>query len=119
MGVGRFKVYAGDTKINIDYNRFDYSLVYIRFLEELQYRRIRSRTSRSMTPSGKPPHEHFVTCLQLMPIRTTKRSMMLIPKNWIDSKLWYSRQSPMSIRLGIVLRLVDSSDWQWWLYRTE
>src|SRR5690625_7444952 len=41
MGVGRFKVYAGDTKINIDYNRFDYSLVYIRFLEALQYRRIK------------------------------------------------------------------------------
>ncbi|MFD6814434.1 hypothetical protein [Enteractinococcus coprophilus] len=40
-GVGRFKVYGGDTKINIDYNRFDYTLVYIRLLEELQYRRIK------------------------------------------------------------------------------
>ena len=41
VGVQRYKLYAGNTKVNIDYNRFDYSLVYIRLLEELQYRRFR------------------------------------------------------------------------------
>jgi hypothetical protein len=41
VGVQRYKLYAGGTKVNIDYNRFDYSLVYIRLLEELQYRRFR------------------------------------------------------------------------------
>nr|WP_253282012.1 hypothetical protein [Arcanobacterium phocae] len=38
-GVNRYKLYAGRKKINIDYNRFDYSLVYLRLLEELQHRR--------------------------------------------------------------------------------
>ena len=41
VGVQRYKVYAGGTKVNIDYNRFDYSLVYIRLLEELRYRRFK------------------------------------------------------------------------------
>lgn len=41
VGVQRYKLYAGDTMINIDYHRFDYSLVFIRLLEELQYRRFR------------------------------------------------------------------------------
>lgn len=41
VGMQRYKLYAGDTMINIDYNRFDYSLVFIRLLEELQYRRFR------------------------------------------------------------------------------
>lgn len=41
VGVQRYKLYAGKTKVNIDYNRFDYSLVYIRLLEELQYRRFK------------------------------------------------------------------------------
>ncbi|GAA4478299.1 hypothetical protein GCM10023190_19550 [Enteractinococcus fodinae] len=41
VGVNRFKLYAHGTKVNIDYNRFDYSLVYIRLLEELQYRRFK------------------------------------------------------------------------------
>ena len=41
VGVQRYKLYAGGTNINIDYNRFDYSLVYIRLLEELQYRRFK------------------------------------------------------------------------------
>lgn len=41
VGVQRYKLYAGGTKVNIDYNRFDYSLVYIRLLEELQYRRFK------------------------------------------------------------------------------
>ncbi len=35
----RFKLYSGKTLVNLDYNRFDYSLAYIRLLEELQYRR--------------------------------------------------------------------------------
>ena len=39
--LGRFKLYADATKINIDYNRFDYSLVCIRLLEELQHRRFK------------------------------------------------------------------------------
>ncbi|MEA5651339.1 MAG: hypothetical protein R5N67_09435, partial [Cutibacterium granulosum] len=34
-------VWAGTTKINLDYNRFDYTLVYLRLLEELHHRRIR------------------------------------------------------------------------------
>lgn len=38
-GVHRFKLYARGTLVNLDYNRFDYSLAYIRLLEELQYRR--------------------------------------------------------------------------------
>lgn len=38
-GVHRFKLYSGKTLVNLDYNRFDYSLAYIRLLEELQYRR--------------------------------------------------------------------------------
>lgn len=41
IGVERYKLYVGKTLVNIDYNRFDYSLVYIRLLEELQYRRFR------------------------------------------------------------------------------
>ena len=41
VGVQRYKLYAGRTRVNIDYNRFDYSLVYIRLLEELQYRRFK------------------------------------------------------------------------------
>ncbi|HEY4577572.1 MAG TPA: hypothetical protein VIG67_06930 [Yaniella sp.] len=41
VGVQRYKLYGGKTKVNIDYNRFDYSLVYIRLLEELQYRRFK------------------------------------------------------------------------------
>ena len=41
VGLQRYKLYAGKTKVNIDYNRFDYSLVYIRLLEELQYRRFK------------------------------------------------------------------------------
>lgn len=41
VGIQRYKLSAGGTKVNIDYNRFDYSLVYIRLLEELQYRRFK------------------------------------------------------------------------------
>lgn len=41
IGIDRYKLYADGTRVNIDYNRFDYSLVYIRLLEELQYRRFR------------------------------------------------------------------------------
>lgn len=40
-GMERYKVWAGTTKINLDYNRFDYTLVYLRLLEELHHRRIR------------------------------------------------------------------------------
>ncbi|USR79361.1 hypothetical protein [Arcanobacterium pinnipediorum] len=38
-GFNRYKLYAGRKMVNIDYNRFDYSLVYLRLLEELQHRR--------------------------------------------------------------------------------
>lgn len=41
VGFQQYKLYAGDTKVNIDYNRFDYSLVFIRLLEELQVRRFK------------------------------------------------------------------------------
>ena len=39
IGVYRYKLYVGRKLVNIDYNRFDYALVYIRLLEELQYRK--------------------------------------------------------------------------------
>lgn len=39
--IGRFKLYAGATKVNVDYNRFDYSLACIRLLEQLQNRRFK------------------------------------------------------------------------------
>ena len=39
IGVYRYKLYVGKRLVNIDYNRFDYALVYIRLLEELQYRK--------------------------------------------------------------------------------
>ncbi|HEY4577222.1 MAG TPA: hypothetical protein VIG67_05145 [Yaniella sp.] len=58
-GVGRFKVYAGDTKINIDYNRFDYSLVYIRLLEELQYRRIKVKNIEVDDPEWEGTAQAF------------------------------------------------------------
>ena len=35
----RYKLYKGDKKINLDYTRFDYTLAFIRLLEELQHRR--------------------------------------------------------------------------------
>lgn len=35
----RYKFYKGDKKINLDYTRFDYTLAFIRVLEELQHRR--------------------------------------------------------------------------------
>lgn len=41
VGTQRYKLYAGNTKVNVDYNRFDYSLVYIQLLEELQHRRFK------------------------------------------------------------------------------
>lgn len=39
VGFHRYKLYAGQTRVNIDYHRFDYSLVSFRLLEELQHRR--------------------------------------------------------------------------------
>jgi hypothetical protein len=59
MGVGRFKVYAGGTKINIDYNRFDYSLVYIRLLEELQYRHIKVKNIEVDNPEWEATAQAF------------------------------------------------------------
>ncbi len=41
IGIDRYKLYAGRTKVNVDYNRFDYSLVFLRLAEQLQYRRFR------------------------------------------------------------------------------
>ncbi|WP_091279528.1 hypothetical protein [Arcanobacterium phocae] len=35
----QFRVYAGETKVDIDFSRFNYALVYLRLLEELQHRR--------------------------------------------------------------------------------
>ena len=40
VGIERYKIWAGKTKINIDYHRFDYALFYLRLLEELHHRRI-------------------------------------------------------------------------------
>lgn len=58
-GLGRFKVYAGAPKINIDYNRFDYSLVYIRLLEELQYRRIKVKNLETDDPEWEGTAQAF------------------------------------------------------------
>lgn len=41
VGVHRYKLYAGQTMVNIDYNRFDYVLVSLRLLEELHSRRFK------------------------------------------------------------------------------
>ena len=41
IGVERYKIWAGKTKINIDYHRYDYALVHLRLAEELHHRRIR------------------------------------------------------------------------------
>lgn len=43
IGMNRYKLHAGGAVINIDYNRFDYVLVSLRLLEELQYRRFKLR----------------------------------------------------------------------------
>lgn len=43
IGVNRYKLHAGNTMVNIDYNRFDYVLVSLRLLEELHYRRFKLR----------------------------------------------------------------------------
>lgn len=43
IGVDRYKVYANGTLVNIDYNRFDYTLVSLRLLEELRTRRFKLR----------------------------------------------------------------------------
>ncbi|WP_084703345.1 hypothetical protein [Actinomyces sp. S4-C9] len=37
----RYKLYKGDKKINLDYTRFDYTLAFIRLLEELQHRKFK------------------------------------------------------------------------------
>lgn len=41
IGVEHYKVWAGKTKINIGYDRFDYALFHIRLLEELHHRKLR------------------------------------------------------------------------------
>ncbi|MEH0339262.1 hypothetical protein [Cutibacterium namnetense] len=41
IGVERYKIWDGKTKINIDYHRYDYAPFYLRLLEELHHRRIR------------------------------------------------------------------------------
>ena len=41
IGGHRYKIWAGKTKINIDYHRYDYALVHLRLAEELHHRRIR------------------------------------------------------------------------------
>lgn len=40
VGIERYKIWAGKTKINIGYDRFDYALFYLRLLEELHHRHI-------------------------------------------------------------------------------
>lgn len=39
IGTQRYKLWDGKTTVNIDYNRFDYSLAYFRIIEELHHRR--------------------------------------------------------------------------------
>lgn len=56
---GRFKLYAGSTKVNIDYNRFDYSLVCIRLLEELQYRRFELQDLEISEPGWEDAAQGF------------------------------------------------------------
>ncbi|QQY15965.1 hypothetical protein JMX53_05555 [Cutibacterium avidum] len=40
-GIEHYNIWAGKTKINIGYDRFDYALFYIRLLEELHHRKLR------------------------------------------------------------------------------
>lgn len=40
IGGHRYKIWAGKTKINIDYHRYDYALVHLRLAEELHHRHI-------------------------------------------------------------------------------
>ena len=40
IGIERYKIWAGKTKINIDYHRYDYALFHLRLLEELPHRHI-------------------------------------------------------------------------------
>ena len=40
-GIEHYKIWAGKTKINIGYDRFDYALFHIRLLEELHHRKLR------------------------------------------------------------------------------
>ncbi|WHE31534.1 hypothetical protein O2A76_01030 [Cutibacterium acnes subsp. acnes] len=40
IGIERYKIWAGKTKINIDYHRYDYALFHLRLLEELHHRHI-------------------------------------------------------------------------------
>lgn len=78
VGVQRYKLYAGKTKVNIDYNRFDYSLVYIRLLEELQYRRFKLQSVDVDDPQWEKPRKFIATCLLQMCMKTIEASMMLI-----------------------------------------
>lgn len=58
-GINRFKVYAKGTKINLDYNRFDYSLVLIRLLEELQYRKFQLQNVHPDHPAWEATAQVF------------------------------------------------------------
>ena len=40
-GIEHYNIWAGKTKINIGYDRFDYALFYIRLVEELHHRKFR------------------------------------------------------------------------------
>lgn len=59
VGVHRYKLYAGGTLVNLDYNRFDYSLAYIRLLEELQYRRFQLRNIDIDDPAWEDEAQGF------------------------------------------------------------
>lgn len=58
IGVQRYKLYTGRRLVNLDYNRFDYSLAYIRMLEELTRRRFDLPEAKTNDPNyEKECHE--------------------------------------------------------------
>ncbi|HEY4576941.1 MAG TPA: hypothetical protein VIG67_03715 [Yaniella sp.] len=63
VGVHRYKLYSRGTLVNLDYNRFDYSLAYIRLLEELQYRRFQLRNIDIDDPAWEDEAQGFRNAL--------------------------------------------------------
>ena len=63
VGVHRYKLYSRGTLVNLDYNRFDYSLAYIRLLEELQYRRFQLRNIEIDDPAWEDEAQGFRNAL--------------------------------------------------------
>src|SRR5699024_3563663 len=63
VGVQQYKLYSRGTLVNLDYIRFDYSLAYIRLLEELQYRRFQLRNIDIDDPAWEDEAQGFRNAL--------------------------------------------------------